>query len=244
MIGVAIGTTCLLLEVKNLSDLIAPLTITTHKKMPKTLAYIRTSTDKQDNDTQKLEIYEYAHKKGLNIDEIIHVQISSRRSHLQRRIDELVEKLKEADILIVTEISRLGRSTAEVIQLINKLIGNKTRVIAIKQNLDISSHDISSKIIVAIFSLLAELERDLVSLRTKEALAAKKSQGIKLGKPKGTIQKSKFDKDVERIKELLYLGISTRRISKILGYPNHIGLNNYIRKKSIRDHVKKSFIQC
>lgn len=164
--------------------------------MPKTLAYIRTSTDKQDNDTQKLEIYEYARKKGLNIDEIIQVQISSRRSHLQRRIDELVEKLKEADVLIVTEISRLGRSTAEVIQLINKLLMNKIRVISIKQNLDISSHDISSKIIVTMFSLLAELERDLVSLRTKEALAAKKSKGIKLGKPKGTVQKSKFDKDV------------------------------------------------
>lgn len=211
--------------------------------MTKTIASIRTSTDKQDNDTQKLEIYEYARKKGLTVDEIIQVQISSRKNQLQRRIDELVEKLKEADILIVTEISRLGRSTAEVIQLINKLLMNKIRVISIKQNLDISGHDISSKIIVTMFSLLAELERDLVSLRTKEALAAKKSKGIKLGKPKGTIQKSKFDKDIERIKELLCLGVSARKISKILGYPNHIGLNNYIRRKNIHDHVNKKFIR-
>jgi DNA invertase Pin-like site-specific DNA recombinase len=90
------------------------------------------------------------------------------------------------------------------------------------------------------FSILAELERDLVSLRTKEALAVKISEGIKLGKPKGTVQKSKFDKDIERIKELLCLGVSVRKISKILGYPNHIGLNNYIRKKNVKNLVKKN----
>jgi DNA invertase Pin-like site-specific DNA recombinase len=71
----------------------------------------------------------------------------------------------------------------------------------------------NSKIIITLFSLFGELERDLVSLRTKEALAAKKSQGIKLGKPKGTIQKSKFDKDVERIKELLDIGLSVRKMA-------------------------------
>ena len=72
------------------------------------------------------------------------------------------------------------------------------------------------------------------SLRTKEALAAKRLQGIVLGKPKGTIQKSKFDKDAERIKELLKLGLSVRKITKLLGYTNHIALNTYINKRSIR----------
>lgn len=81
-----------------------------------------------------------------------------------------------------------------------------------------SQHDMSSKIIVTMFSLFAELERDLVSLRTKEALATKKAQGIKFGKPKGTIQASKFDKDRERIEELLGLGLSVRKIAKLLGY--------------------------
>jgi DNA invertase Pin-like site-specific DNA recombinase len=84
-----------------------------------------------------------------------------------------------------------------------------------------------------LFSLFAELERDLVSLRTKEALAAKKSQGILLGKPKGTIQKSKFDADRERIEELLKLGLSVRKIAKLLNYPNHIGLNTYVRKRGM-----------
>lgn len=100
----------------------------------------------------------------------------------------------------------------------------------LKQGLDLNKHSLSSKIIVTIFSLLAELERDLVSLRTKEALHAKKLQGIKLGKPMGTIQKSKFDTDIDRIKELLNLGISVRKMATILGYSNHIGLNNYLKK--------------
>lgn len=92
----------------------------------------------------------------------------------------------------------------------------------------------SSKIIVTLFSLFAELERDLVSLRTKEALAAKRAQGIKLGKPSGTVQASKFDENRERIEELLSLGLSVRKIAKLLGYSNHVGLNTYIRKRGIR----------
>ena len=211
-------------------------------KNPQIIAYIRTSTNKQDNDNQKLEIYEYARKQGMKIDEVLQVQISSRKSRLQRRIYELIDKLNEGDTLIVTGISRLGRSTAEVIQIINGMLEKKIRVIAIKQGLDINSHDINSKVIVTMFSLLGELERDLVSLRTKEALAAKKAQGIKLGKPKGVIQRSKFDEDLERIKELLALGVSIRKMSRILGYSNHIGLNNYIKKRKIQDQVKKAFM--
>lgn len=92
----------------------------------------------------------------------------------------------------------------------------------------------SSKIIVTLFSLFAELERDLVSLRTREALAAKRSQGVTLGKPKGTVQASKFDENRERIEELLGLGLSVRKIAKLLGYSNHVGLNTYIQKRKIR----------
>lgn len=81
---------------------------------------------------------------------------------------------------------------------------------------------------------LPQLERDLISLRTKEALANKKAQGIKLGKPKGTVQKSKFDKDQIRIKELLALGLSVRKIANLLGFSNHIGLNTYVKKRNLR----------
>jgi len=209
--------------------------------MAKTIAYIRTSTLKQDNDNQKLEIYEYARTHQLEIDEFLMAQASSSKTQLHRRIEELLEKLETADTVIVTEISRLGRSTAEVIQLINGMVERGIRVIAIKQNLDLKQQDMNSKIVITLFSLFAELERDLISLRTKETLSAKKSRGIKLGKPKGTIQKSKYDPDRKRIEELLSLGVSIRKIAGILDYPTHGGLTRYIHSRELRKHIKKQY---
>lgn len=144
------------------------------------------------------------------------------------------------DTLIVTELSRLGRSTSEVIALVNELVQRQIRVIILKQNLDLrQNHDMTAKVMITLFSLFSELERDLVSLRTKEALAAKKSQGIRLGKPKGTLQASKFDKDRLRIEELLRLGLSARKIAKVLGYSNPIGLNTYISKRGLRSGASR-----
>ena len=203
--------------------------------MSKAIAYIRASTDKQDLNNQKLEILEFARKKELKVDEFVEITMSSRKTTKQRRIDDVLERLADSDVLIVTELSRLGRSTAEVIALVNELVARNIRVIILKQNLDIHRHDMNSKIVITLFSLFAELERDLISLRTKEALAAKRIQGVLLGKPKGTIQKSKFDKDMERIKELLSLGLSVRKISKLLGYTNHLALNTYVNKRRLRE---------
>jgi len=215
--------------------------------MSKTVAYLRASTDKQDINNQKLEILEFARKRNMRVDDFLSITISSRKTSKQRRIDELLERLVDSDTLIVTELSRLGRSTSEVIDLINELIRRSIRVIIIKQNLDLhQAHDMTSKVMITLFSLFAELERDLVSLRTREALAAKKSQGIRLGKPKGTIQASKFDKDRSRIEELLGLGLSVRKIARLLGYTNHIGLNTYIKRHGIREMLspmKQSSIQ-
>jgi len=204
--------------------------------MPKTIAYLRASTDKQDVTHQKYEILEYARKNNLAVDEYIELTISSSKSGKQRRIDEMKEKLLPHDILIITELSRLGRSTTEVVDLINVLIKSQVRVIIIKQHLDFSRHDLNSKVIITMFSLFGELERDFISLRTKEALASKKAKGIKLGKPKGTIQKSQFDADRDKIIELLKLGVSVRKIAKLLGYKSHISLNTYVNKRNLREY--------
>lgn len=206
--------------------------------MGKTIAYLRTSTDKQDLSHQKLEILEFARRQGLHVDEYVEITISSQKTSKQRRIDELVQMLNETDVLIVTELSRLGRSTAEVIAIVNALVERNIRLIMIKQNLDIHRQDMNSKIMITLFSLFAELERDMISQRTKEALAAKKAQGQKLGKPKGTLQKSKFDNEAERIKELLGYGLSVRKIAKVLGYSNHIALNTYINKRGLKEMNK------
>lgn len=204
--------------------------------MGKIVAYLRVSTDQQDLNHQKLEILEFARRQGLRVDEYVEIAISSGKTSQQRRIDELVQRLDETDTLIVTELSRLGRSTAEVIALVNALLQRHIRVITLKQNLDIDRQDMNAKIIItlfSLFSLFAELERDLISLRTREALAAKKAQGQRLGKPRGTLQKSKFDKDVARIKELLGYGLSVRKIAKVLGCSSHIALNTYINKRGL-----------
>lgn len=205
--------------------------------MAKIVAYVRASTDKQDLNHQRLELLEFARKKGYSIEEFVEITISSQKTRKQRRIDELLEKLNDADTLMVTELSRLGRSTAEVISLVDALVNRNVRVIILKQNLDINQSDINSKVMLTLFSLFSELERDLISLRTKEALASRKRQGYVLGKPKGTLQKSKFDKDIEKIKELLGYGLSMRKMAKVLGYTNHIALNTYIVKRDIKNKL-------
>ncbi|HCU06439.1 MAG TPA: hypothetical protein DIC42_02495 [Holosporales bacterium] len=116
----------------------------------------------------------------------------------------------------------------------SKLAGQKNiRVIIVKQNLDISQQDMNSKIIRTLFFLFSALERDLMSHRKKEALASKKRHGMILGKQKGTIQKSRFDKDVDTIKELLGYGLSKRKIANVLEYTNHISLTTYLKKRNI-----------
>jgi len=206
---------------------------------PKIIGYIRTSTDKQDLTNQQHQILTYGNKNNLKINEFVGIQLSSRKTPKQRRIDELLEKLSCASILIVTELSRLGRSTSEVIDLVNVLIKNNIEIIIIKQNIVIKGdkYDITSKVMVTFFSLFAELERDMVSIRTKDALAVKKASGIKLGKPVGTIQKSKFDQDLVKIKELLGYGLSVRKIARFMGYKNYLSLNKYLNKRKIKEEL-------
>ena len=100
--------------------------------MSQTIAYVRTSTDKQDLGNQKLEILEWARKKDLKIDEFVQITMSSRKTRKQRRIEEVLQMLADSDTLIVTELSRLGRSTAEVIALVNELVARNIRVIILK----------------------------------------------------------------------------------------------------------------
>ena len=201
------------------------------------LAYIRTSTDKQDLNNQKLEILEYARREGIRITDFIAVSASSRRTKRQRRIEELLERLQDGDTLLVTELSRLGRSTGEVIELIDELLAAGVRILILKENLRLEKgiDDIQSLTMVTFLSLFAQMERMMISRRTKEALAAKKAQGVQLGKPKGTIQSSIYDKDRDRITELLRLGVSVRKVSSLhLRYGSPSSLCNFIQTRQLR----------
>ncbi len=211
--------------------------------MSKVLGYLRTSTDKQEINNQRLEILEYARKEGLLVSDFIEVQISSRKSVKDRRIDELLGKLNFGDTVIATELSRIGRSTVEVITIINELIKNGIDIVIVKQGLKINAgnkDDMTSKVMVTMLSLFAELERDLISHRTKEALRSKKAQGQVLGKPKGTIQKSVYDKHRDRIIELLSLGLSVQKIAqKHLGLKYSSSLSGYVNKRKLREEAGK-----
>jgi DNA invertase Pin-like site-specific DNA recombinase len=162
----------------------------------------------------------------------VELEMSSRRSPKDRRLNEL-DNLEPGDRLIVSELSRLGRSTGEVIQLVKDLTERKIEFIAIKQGLRIDArngHDMTTKVMITIFSLLAELERDLISERTKMALARAKASGKKLGRPKGR-GKSKLDGKEAEIKELLDKGVTKSNIAKILGV-NWGTLDNFLKRQA------------
>jgi DNA invertase Pin-like site-specific DNA recombinase len=170
----------------------------------KTLAYIRVSKSTQDVSNQRHEILEYAHSHKMTVDEFIEIEISSRKDRDQRRIDEVLGKLEPEDTLIVSELSRLGRSMGEVINIIDEIIKKKVKFIAIKQNWIVKGvEDMQTKVMKMVFSLLADLERDFISQRTKQALEARKAAGQILGRPKGSTGVSKLDKHRKEIEELL-----------------------------------------
>ena len=183
----------------------------------KTTAYLRVSTNKQELENQKIEILKYAQKEGLKIGTFMELQISSRKTTKARQIDSLLEALQAEDTLIVSELSRLGRSVGQIIQIVDTLIKKKIKFIAIKQGMIINGKsDIQTKVMVTMFGLFAEIERDLISERTKAGLAAARAKGKLLGRPKGTLGKSKLDGKEEEIKSFLAKGVNKTAIAKIL----------------------------
>lgn len=198
--------------------------------------YVRVSNHDQSLESQKNLISRYGVDHKLMVDEWIEVEMSSRKSTRDRRIDELLEKLQPHDILISSELSRLGRSIKETLNTIELLVQKKqTRLILIKQNLDLkpnNKNDIGNKASITIFSMIAELERDFISERTKEGLNARKAKGIILGKPKGTIQASMYDQDKEQIFHLYQLGVPLHKIIKThLKYGKYLSLKEFIGKR-------------
>ncbi len=183
----------------------------------KTVAYIRVSTGKQDLANQKLAILDYARKQNIRIRKFVEVQVSSRKPKARRGIDETIEGLSKGDTLIVSELSRLGRSLGQVIQIVEELVQRKIRFIAIKENIQFDGkQNMQTKVMVALFGLFAEVERDLISERTKEGLAAAKAKGKLLGRPKGSFGKSKLDGKEDEIRMLLQKEVSKSSIAKIM----------------------------
>jgi len=194
--------------------------------------YIRVSTDKQTTENQKFEILKYAQANSLLIDEWIEETVSGTKKVAERELGKLIDKLNSNDTLITSEISRLGRSLMEVMSTLNILLEKQVNVYTIKGNYNLGN-DIPSKVLAFAFSLGAEIERELISQRTKDALAKKKSEGKKLGRPKGSLSRqTKLTGKEDIIKELLEKKISMSGIARIIGV-NRITLSNYIQSRKL-----------
>ena len=196
-------------------------------------AYIRKSTDDQNTKSQKLAVYKYADENGLRVDQWFDVDCSSRKSTKDRRIDELLDILGEGDMLIVSELSRLGRSVGQVITIVDQLIKKKVKVICLKENIRLNGRqDIQTKVMITMFSLFAEIERDLISERTKEGLARARAEGKLLGRPPGP-GKSKLDPYKEEIIALLKTGSTKAYLAKKYGVTPPT-LYNWLNKRQIK----------
>ena len=199
----------------------------------KTVAYLRVSTGSQDLANQKLAVLDYARQKHFGIDRFIEAHASTRKGRDQRRIEELLGTLAVGDRLVVSELSRLGRSLNQVIQIIDELVKRKVRFTAIKEDIRFEGkQDLQTKVMIALFGLFAEVERDLISERTKEGLAAARSKGRLLGRPKGSLGTSKLDGKEDEIRMLLQKEVSKASIAKILG-ASTTSLRHFIRTRKL-----------
>ena len=201
-----------------------------------TYGYIRVSTDRQDLTNQKHEILAYANNEEMSNVNFIEETISSRVKFEKRDISNLILKMQEGDILLVTELSRIGRSTMEVMSIFKMLVERGVKTHIIKSNFKIGADEdkITSAVLIFAFGLAAELERELISQRTKSALAKKKSEGMVLGRKKGQKVKSKLDGKEESIKGLLEKKVSVASIAKI----HNVGrttMTSFIKSRKLKE---------
>jgi DNA invertase Pin-like site-specific DNA recombinase len=183
-----------------------------------TVAYIRVSTGGQGLESQRLAILDYAHRHGLTVQTFVEAHASSRHAGTPRSVDTLLEQVHAGDLILVSELSRLGRSVGQVIQLVDRLLKQHVHLVAIKENIHLNgTHDIQTKVMITMFGLFAEIERDLIAERTKEGLAAARAQGRLPGRPKGVLGTSKLTGREAEIQSLLAKTVSKASIAKILG---------------------------
>lgn len=192
--------------------------------------YIRVSSDKQTVENQRFEVMNFCERNNLEIDGWIEETISGTKSYDKRALGKLLKRVNKDDLIICTELSRLGRNLFMIMEILNICMTKECRVWTIKDNYRLGE-DIQSKVLAFAFGLSAEIERNLISQRTKEALARKKAEGVILGRPKGrktTHEARKLYGKETLIKELLKNKTSKRKIAKICRVDRNT-LDRYIK---------------
>ncbi len=184
----------------------------------KTIAFLRVSTPQQDAGSQRLAILEYARKHDLQIDDFVEATARGQATAKRRRLDELIDILNRGDRLVVSELSRLGRSLGQIITVLDGFAKAGVAFIAIKENIRVEGkRDIQTTVMTTLFALLAEVEPDLISERTREGLAKAKASGKTLGRPKRSLGVSRLDGKEDEIRQFIDLGVSRTAIAEITG---------------------------
>lgn len=198
--------------------------------------YIRVSTDKQTVENQRFEINRFCQEKNVVIDRWIEETISGAKDVDHRKLGKLLKKMKTEDILISTELSRLGRNLLMIMSVLNDCMKRDIKVWTIKDNYRLGS-DINSKVLAFAFGLAAEIERNLISQRTKEALARKKAEGVILGRPKGRkSSKTKLTGQEKKIKELLDRKVSYCAIARILNV-HRLTVTSFVKNNNLKKEI-------
>ena len=193
--------------------------------------YIRVSSDKQTVENQRFEINKFCGREELAVDGWIEETISGTKAYNKRELGKLLRKVQKGDLIICAELSRLGRNLFMIMEILNICMTKECRVWTIKDNYRLGD-DIQSKVLAFAFGLSAEIERNLISQRTKEALARKRAEGVVLGRPKGSKtapeKRKLYGKDT-LICELLKANVSKRKIAKICKVDRNT-LDRYIKQ--------------
>ncbi len=205
--------------------------------MQKIVVFFRLNANFEESaKIEEKAIKEYLFENKIKKIDVVQVEVSA--PNQEENMREILELKANGETLLTYSLYSFGRTIQNIVSNIEKILENGFKIVVLNQNLVLIKDDMLTQIILKIMIVASDMERDLISLRTKEALIAKKNDGMALGKPKGTIQKSKFDEQRGKIEELLALGVSVRKIAKQLGYNNHIGINNYVKRRNIREISK------
>lgn len=179
-------------------------------------AYLRVSTDQQDAKNQKFGILDYCNKNNLSSVKFIEDTASGKIAWQKRAIGQIIQKANKGDLIVVSEISRLGRSTLQVLEILESAAKKEISMHIAKNHIVIDDSSIQSTITATILGLAAQIEREFISTRTKEALAKRKADGLKLGRPRGQSELLKLDSFYDEITGYLKKGINKRAISKLI----------------------------
>lgn len=194
------------------------------------IAYIRVSTELQSYEGQQYEIEQWCHRRNWEVHRWVQEKVSGAKEINRRTLGRLLKRMNRGDVLVCTELSRLGRNMMMVMGILNTCSQKGIKIYSIKDNFELSD-SLNAKIIAFAFSLAAEIERNLISQRTREALAAKKQAGIKLGRPFGkSRERKRFDDREDYIRTRRNQGVSIGRLAEELKMHRNT-LSRYLNEK-------------